>query len=44
LSGRTSGNTVVNFAGAPEWIGRLVPVRITAANPNSLKGEAVGVA
>ena len=39
LSGRTSGNTVVNFAGRPEWIGRLMPVRITAANPNSLKGE-----
>ena len=41
LSGRTSGNTVVNFAGRPEWIGRLVAVRITAANPNSLRGEAV---
>jgi tRNA-2-methylthio-N6-dimethylallyladenosine synthase len=41
LSGRTSGNTVVNFAGNPEWIGRTVAVRITAANPNSLKGEAV---
>jgi tRNA-2-methylthio-N6-dimethylallyladenosine synthase len=41
LSGRTSGNTVVNFAGAPEWIGRTLPVRITAANPNSLKGEAL---
>jgi tRNA-2-methylthio-N6-dimethylallyladenosine synthase len=41
LSGRTSGNTVVNFAGEPGWIGRLVPVRITAANPNSLKGEPV---
>ena len=40
LSGRTSGNTVVNFAGAPQWIGHIVPVRITAANPNSLKGEA----
>jgi tRNA-2-methylthio-N6-dimethylallyladenosine synthase len=40
LSGRTSGNTVVNFAGSPEWIGQVVPVRITAANPNSLKGEA----
>ena len=23
LSGRTSGNTVVNFSGQPEWIGRL---------------------
>ena len=43
LSGRTSGNTVVNFAGRAEWIGAIVPVRITAANPNSLKGEAVGL-
>jgi tRNA-2-methylthio-N6-dimethylallyladenosine synthase len=42
LSGRTSGNTVVNFAGDPDWIGRLVRVRITAANPNSLRaGNAV---
>jgi tRNA-2-methylthio-N6-dimethylallyladenosine synthase len=40
LSGRTSGNTVVNFGGQAEWIGTIVPVRITAANPNSLKGEA----
>ena len=40
LSGRTGGNTVVNFAGAPHWIGHIVSVRITAANPNSLKGEA----
>ena len=39
LSGRTSGNTVVNFAGDPSWIGRTVPVTITAANPNSLKGQ-----
>ena len=44
LSGRTSGNTVVNFAGRADWIGAIVPVRITAANPNSLKGEAVGLA
>ena len=41
LSGRTSGNTVVNFPGRAEWLGRVVPVRITAANPNSLKGEAL---
>jgi tRNA-2-methylthio-N6-dimethylallyladenosine synthase len=40
LSGRTSGNTVVNLAGPPDWIGRIIPVTITAANPNSLKGEA----
>ena len=39
LSGRTSGNTVVNFPGRADWLGRVVPVRITAANPNSLKGE-----
>ena len=41
LSGRTSGNTVVNFAGDASWVGRLVDVRITGANPNSLRGEAV---
>ncbi|HEX6976327.1 MAG TPA: tRNA (N6-isopentenyl adenosine(37)-C2)-methylthiotransferase MiaB [Vicinamibacterales bacterium] len=41
LSGRTSGNTVVNLAGNPSWIGRVLPVRITGANPNSLRGEAV---
>ena len=40
LSGRTSGNTVVNFPGREGWLGRVVPVRITAANPNSLKGDA----
>jgi tRNA-2-methylthio-N6-dimethylallyladenosine synthase len=39
ISGRTSGNTVVNFPGQAEWLGRLVPVVITAANPNSLKGR-----
>jgi tRNA-2-methylthio-N6-dimethylallyladenosine synthase len=39
LSGRTSGNTVVNFAGDPELIGSVVPVTITAANPNSLTGR-----
>jgi tRNA-2-methylthio-N6-dimethylallyladenosine synthase len=42
LSGRTSGNTIVNFAGPSEWVGRLVDVTITGANPNSLRGEAVG--
>ena len=40
LSGRTSGNTIVNFAGQSNWIGQIIPVRITAANPNSLRGEA----
>jgi tRNA-2-methylthio-N6-dimethylallyladenosine synthase len=41
LSGRTTGNTVVNFSGEPDWIGRTVPVRVTAANPYSLRGEAL---
>jgi tRNA-2-methylthio-N6-dimethylallyladenosine synthase len=50
ISGRTSGNTVVNLAipsdtpgndAAGEWIGRSVRVRITRAGPHSLSGEAV---
>jgi tRNA-2-methylthio-N6-dimethylallyladenosine synthase len=40
LSGRTSGNTVVNFAGDPHWIGWLVRVHVAAANPNSLRGAS----
>ena len=47
ISGRTSGNVVVNFpapSGGPsvaaEWIGRTVPVLITRAGPHSLVGEA----
>jgi tRNA-2-methylthio-N6-dimethylallyladenosine synthase len=42
LAGRTSGNTIVNFPGPAVWTGRLVPVRITEAAPNSLRGEAAG--
>lgn len=38
LSGRTRGWTSVNFGGPDTWIGRLVPVRITGAAPNSLRG------
>jgi tRNA-2-methylthio-N6-dimethylallyladenosine synthase len=38
LSGRTFGNTVVNFPGPREWLGRTVPVRITRAGANSLSG------
>jgi tRNA-2-methylthio-N6-dimethylallyladenosine synthase len=43
LSGRTSGNTVVNFTAAGAGIGDIVPVRITGANPNSLRGESVAL-
>ena len=47
LSGRTQGNTVVNFPvpaasrGANEWIGRTVPVEVHRAGAYSLWGEAV---
>ncbi|MCP5298275.1 MAG: tRNA (N6-isopentenyl adenosine(37)-C2)-methylthiotransferase MiaB [Chromatiaceae bacterium] len=47
ISGRTENNRVVNFNGPAELIGRFADVRITAANPNSLRGELldhVGVA
>ena len=40
LSGRTTGNTVVNFPGLPSRLGTLVPVAIRRAGPNSLWGEA----
>jgi tRNA-2-methylthio-N6-dimethylallyladenosine synthase len=49
VSGRTGGNTVVNFpvpadtptAAAASWIGRTVPVQIERAGPHSLWGRAV---
>jgi tRNA-2-methylthio-N6-dimethylallyladenosine synthase len=50
ISGRTSGNTVVNVPVPADtrgnthqgaWIGRTIPVRITRAGPHSLWGEAV---
>ena len=50
ISGRTTGNTIVNFpvpegsgGGGPEdWIGRTVRVTIRRAGPHSLWGERVG--
>ncbi|EXI66744.1 MAG: (Dimethylallyl)adenosine tRNA methylthiotransferase MiaB [Candidatus Accumulibacter adjunctus] len=43
LAGRTDNNRVVNFAGtAEELLDRFVDVRITAAMPHSLRGEAIG--
>jgi tRNA-2-methylthio-N6-dimethylallyladenosine synthase len=41
LAGRTSGNTVVNLPGEPQWLGRFVTVRVERAGPNSLWGRAV---
>ncbi|MGE3277169.1 MAG: tRNA (N6-isopentenyl adenosine(37)-C2)-methylthiotransferase MiaB [Vicinamibacterales bacterium] len=43
LSGRTTGNTVVNFPGDPAWLGRLIAVDVERAGPNSLWGRAAGV-
>ncbi len=47
VAGRTQGNTVVNVRvsadtaadGLAEWLGRVVPVRITKAGPHSVSGE-----
>ena len=39
LSGRTTGNTVVNFPGAPGLVGQVVPVTVRRAGPNSVWGE-----
>ena len=51
VSGRTNGNTIVNFPipagsegrGPKDWIGRTVPVTIRRAGPNSLWGEKAGI-
>lgn len=39
LAGRTGNNRMVNFAGHPHLVGQFVEVTITAALPNSLRGE-----
>jgi tRNA-2-methylthio-N6-dimethylallyladenosine synthase len=41
VSGRTTGNVVVNLPGSPALIGKLVTVRVTGAGPNSVRGEGV---
>jgi tRNA-2-methylthio-N6-dimethylallyladenosine synthase len=40
LAGRTTGNVVVNLPGEPDWVGRMIAVKIRRAGPNSLWGEA----
>jgi len=42
LSGRSSGNVVVNLPGPPAWIGALVRVRIERAGAHSVWGRHVG--
>jgi tRNA-2-methylthio-N6-dimethylallyladenosine synthase len=39
LAGRTETNRVVNFPGAGSLVGTYADVRITAAQPHSLRGE-----
>lgn len=39
LSGRSSGNAVVNFPGDPTMVGALVTVSVRRAGPHSLWGE-----
>jgi len=39
LMGRTGNNRIVNFAGAPDLVGRMLDIRITDAHPHSLRGE-----
>ena len=43
LAGRTTGNTVVNLPGEPEWLGRMVQVEVSRADPNSLSGRVVRI-
>ena len=42
MSGRTENNRVVNFAGPADLSGQIVPVEITEALPNSLRGRLTG--
>jgi len=39
FTGRTSNHRIVNFPGSAEWVGSMVPVRITQAFAHSLRGE-----
>ncbi len=41
ISGRTENNRVVNFGGNTSSVGSFVPVTITDALPNSLRGRAL---
>jgi tRNA-2-methylthio-N6-dimethylallyladenosine synthase len=41
LAGRTECNRMVNFSGPQRLVGQMVDIRITEANPHSLRGEVL---
>jgi tRNA-2-methylthio-N6-dimethylallyladenosine synthase len=41
MTGRTENNRIVNFPGSARLAGQMIEVRITAALPHSLRGEAL---
>ena len=41
LAGRTECNRMVNFSGPDRLVGQMTDVRITEANPHSLRGEVL---
>jgi len=43
VSGRTSGNVVVNLPGPSTWIGKVARVRIERAGPHSVWGRATNL-